>query len=661
MAAMKALRLACLLFVVALNVPALAADQEDLAKLLAKAQSAQKSRNFGEAIDAYELALKADLGTTTKTVVLINLGAAYNGKRQWDKAVACFEAAQKLQPEQPAAWYFMGESLFALSRLEESLAAYTQAIKLLPKEAAFYSGRASLYLKMGKYDLALEDCDEAVRFEPKTALHYDKRAAVYYAQSNVPAAERNYTEAIRLDPANVSALNNRGVLYLHTQQWDKAVADLSLALKLAPEHDGAWCNRAQVYARMGDWAKARSDYQKAVELFPKDDTSWTGLAFLYGSCPDERYRDGKLAVEAATKAGELLEWKSSKSLDVLAIAHAQAGQFDKAIEAVDKALALLGPTSPERVGLLEHRALFVKKEAFRQTGKEWDSVAAAKATDTPDSWMAAGNIALLQKNYDKAFELFSKVLEHNASPEDRAMALSCQTLVHVQREQWDLALKTAAAAIALSPNEESIYRLRAKAWQAKGELEKAVADLSEVLRITPDDAKAQCERGQVYKLLGKPDLAERDFTAVIERSPKSLEGRALRALLYLNEGRWIECLRDGDRMLELKPDMSEALSMQALVLAMAPDPTIRDGKRAVAKGTRACELTQWQDWQNMSHLASAHAESGEFQAADKVLQRALAIKDLPESAVNQLQRMRLQYARGKPIYMSAKGRPGAGR
>lgn len=656
MAAMKALSLACLLFVLAMNAPAV--EQEDLAELLAKAQSAQRNRNFDEAINAYERALKADLSTTTKTVVLINLGAAYNGTRQREKAVSCFEQAQKLQPEQPASWYFMGESLFGLNRLEESLAAYTQAIKLLPKEAAFYSGRASLHMKMGKYDLALEDCDEAVRFEPKTALHYDKRAAVYYAQSNIPAAERNYTEAIRLDPVNVSALNNRGVLYLHTRQWDKAIADLSLALKLAPGHDSAWCNRAQVYAGMGDWAQAKRDYQNAVKLFPNDETSWTGLAILYGSCPDEHLRDGKLAVEAAKKAGELFQWKSSKSLDVLGIAHAQAGEFDRAVEAADKALALLEASAPEREGIEEHRALYVKKEAFRQTGKNWGSVAAAKEADTVEGWLAAGNIALLQKDYDKAFDLLSKVLALNPEPKDRATALGGQALIHVQRGQWDQAVQIATEAIGISAKEETFYQLRGKAWQEKGEKEKAVADYSEVLRLTPSDSKVQCERGRLYKMLGKPDLAEKDFTAVVERSPKSLEGWTLRALLYLNEGRWIECLRDGDRMLELKPDMSEALSMQALVLAMAPDPTIRDGKRAVAKGTRACELTQWQDWQNMSHLASAHAESGEFQAADKVLQRALALADLPESAVNQLQNMRLQYAKGKPLYMSAKGRAG---
>ncbi|WP_198141383.1 tetratricopeptide repeat protein [Verrucomicrobium spinosum] len=655
---MKALSLACLLFVIALDAHVAAAEQEDLAKRLAQAQSAQRSRNFDEAIDAYELALKSDLGSTTKTVVLINLGAAYNGKRQWDKAVPCFEAAQMLQPEQPASWYFMGDSLFALNRLEESLAAYTQAIKLLPKEAAFYSGRASLFLKMGKYELALEDCDAAVRFEPKTALHYDKRAAVYYAQSNIPAAERNYTEAIRLDPANVSALNNRGVLYLHTQQWDKAIADLSLALKLAPEHDSARCNRAQVFAGMGDWARAKSDYQEAVKLFPRDETSWMGLAILYGSCPDESQRDGKLAVEAAMKAGELSQWKSAKSLDVLGIAYAQAGEFDKAVEAADKALALLEASAPEREGIEKHRALYVKKEAFRQTGKNWGSVAAAKEADTVEGWLAAGNIALLQKDYDKAFDLLSKVLALDPEPKDRAIALGGQALVHVQRGHWDEAVQTATEAIGISPKEETFYQLRGKAWQEKGESEKAVADYSEVLRISPRDSKVQCERGRLYKMLGKPDLAEKDFTAVVERSPKSLEGWTLRALLYLNEGRWIECLRDGDRMLALKPDMPEALSMQALVLAMAPDPTIRDGKRAVAKGTRACELTQWQDWQNMSHLASAHAESGEFQAADKVLQRALALAGLPESAVNQLQDMRLQYAKGKPLYMSAKGRVG---
>jgi hypothetical protein len=49
------------------------------------------------------------------------------------------------------------------------------------------------------------------------------------------------------------------------------------------------------------------------------------------TCPDARYRDGKLAVAAATRAAELTNWKDRNVLETLAAAYAEAGDFASAV------------------------------------------------------------------------------------------------------------------------------------------------------------------------------------------------------------------------------------------------------------------------------------------------------------------------------------------
>ena len=79
---------------------------------------------------------------------------------------------------------------------------------------------------------------------------------------------------------------------------------------------------------------------KAAELAPKDASGsfyYAGLALFLAGCPEAKFRNGKKALEFAEKGYQLA--KGPGEMSALAAAHAELGQFDKAIEWQTKATA----------------------------------------------------------------------------------------------------------------------------------------------------------------------------------------------------------------------------------------------------------------------------------------------------------------------------------
>jgi tetratricopeptide (TPR) repeat protein len=72
------------------------------------------------------------------------------------------------------------------------------------------------------------------------------------------------------------------------------------------------------------------------------------------------------------------------------------------------------------------------------------------------------------------------------------------------------------------------------------------------------------------------------------------------------------------------PWHAEMLNLLARFQATCTDVAFRDGIRAVKNGTKACELSHWDNYRHIDTLAAACAEAGQFQQAVKWQQQVIA-------------------------------------
>ena len=89
----------------------------------------------------------------------------------------------------------------------------------------------------------------------------------------------------------------------------------------------------------GQYDKAIADFQASAMAGNIQAMSW--LADLLATCPETEYRDGNTALEYAQKVIAQAEEENAEDFHILAAAYAEAGNFQEAVQAQEKALGLL--------------------------------------------------------------------------------------------------------------------------------------------------------------------------------------------------------------------------------------------------------------------------------------------------------------------------------
>ena len=132
----------------------------------------------------------------------------------------------------------------------------------------------------------------------------------------------------------------RGNAAMDQHDNDTAIAEYTDAIRLDPKSDAAYHNRGNAYADKGEYAKAIADFNQAIRLAPDDPDNYTNLSWLLATCPKDEVRDGKRALQMATRACELTDWEDANDIENLAAAYAECGQFDEAVKWQTKAVEL---------------------------------------------------------------------------------------------------------------------------------------------------------------------------------------------------------------------------------------------------------------------------------------------------------------------------------
>jgi tetratricopeptide (TPR) repeat protein len=215
------------------------------------------------------------------------------------------------------------------------------------------------------YDLAIACYNAYIRENSKDAAGHIGRGEAYRGKKNYDKAIEDFSEAIRLDPNSALGYINRAGGYHDKKEYHKAIKDHDEVIRLLPKSAATYFLRATDYYNNKEYDKAIKDYEEAIRLKPKFDAAYNGLAWILATCPKDSVRDGKKAIEFATKACELSQWKEANNLDTLAAANAEAGNFKEAVKWAKQVIEL-GLHDKAETEKARHRLnLYEQRKPFR--------------------------------------------------------------------------------------------------------------------------------------------------------------------------------------------------------------------------------------------------------------------------------------------------------
>lgn len=290
-------------------------------------------------------------------------------KAEWvplPEATAHYTDLIRADPKDTWARLHRGVSWRERGEHENAVKDFDECITLDPKMGAAFRFRGSVRALRGDHAEAIEDYGEAVRLEPKSALAYFARGVSWQALGELDKAIADYDKAIEFDPALAVAFNNRANVRLKREEYDEALKDYTEAFRNDPRHFGAVYNRGRIWHQKREYEKALKDYDESLRIRPDFDYALAQKARLLAGCPDAKFRNGKLAIELATRACELTKWKTGDCLDALAAAYAEEGDFGKAVKYQKEALEDKRYAKEQGDAGREALRLYEQKKPYRQ-------------------------------------------------------------------------------------------------------------------------------------------------------------------------------------------------------------------------------------------------------------------------------------------------------
>lgn len=383
--------------------------------------------------------------------------------------------------------------------------------------------------------------------------------------------------------ARGNAYGELGLILMATRFYEAAEIALGHARALAPRRMRWPYYLGQLYRTTGDQPRAVELFEHAVDLDPTYLAALVRLGELY--LDEGRAEDAEPLFEQALA----IDPASAPALSGIGRAALARGETARAIEYLERALAV-GPAAWD----IHYNLATAYRDAGRpDRAEEHLNQRGGDPPDPPDPLMQAYETLLRSpRNYETrgvaamqdgraadAVEIFREGIAE--TPDDASLRRQLGTALFATGDA-DGAAEQFEAALRLDSTQARAHAGLGTLASMGGRQAEAIGHFTAAVRHDPDYLEARLGLVDAYRADGRPEDALAELDRAVEIAPGFADVWLARGLLLVQLGRYREA-RDGlDEARTVHPGHPGLTDLLVRVLAAAPDPGARDGRRAIA-------------------------------------------------------------------------------
>jgi tetratricopeptide (TPR) repeat protein len=169
------------------------------------------------------------------------------------------------------AYYNRGLGRLETGEYDRAIADFDAAIRLDPASASTFNNRGSAWYAKGDPDRAIADFDKAIQLDPDYAFAYNNRGEVWKDKGDFNRAIADYGKAIGLNPSYTAAYTNRALAYERIGDLTGAAQDFRAALAMSARYSDG--QRAQATARERLAVLTPAEQRPAIGTIPSSPPS----------------------------------------------------------------------------------------------------------------------------------------------------------------------------------------------------------------------------------------------------------------------------------------------------------------------------------------------------------------------------------------------------
>ncbi len=214
-----------------------------------------------------------------------------------DESIALHKEITNEDPYNALAWFNLGAAYQGKRMFEKAVEAYEYCLAIDDKFEFAYRNMAEASIRLRWYQKALDALETHLEFARPEDVIFEAMGHCWEKKKDMNKARFYYRKASALNPNDDNIYFKIGETYFQEKKWEKAAKSFGAALELNHENPHYYLAMGNCLLELGHEERAVEAYTQALNIRPQNKTFWTAL--IRGLYRSERFEEALHKLEYA--------------------------------------------------------------------------------------------------------------------------------------------------------------------------------------------------------------------------------------------------------------------------------------------------------------------------------------------------------------------------